>query len=78
MWRVPLLIARRTAGGPRRDELNVGDRYGITSHVFVLAGAPSSDQILYDPTFGCFSGTTDGTPVSFHSVINCLRDGRAS
>ena len=59
-------------------ELNVGDRYGITSHVIVLAGAPDSERIIYDPTFGCYSGTADETPVSIHSVIDCLRDGPRS
>jgi hypothetical protein len=59
-------------------ELNVGSQHGGPSHVLVLAAVSSNKRIIYDPTFGCYSGTTDGTPISIYAVIDCLRDGRAS
>ena len=50
-------------------ELNFGNRHGDESHVVVLVRQPSGDHIIYDPTFGCFSGDTDGNPVTIQTII---------
>src|SRR6185437_9000335 len=69
------LVARRE--GYRAFELNFGRRDGNESHVVVLAGEPGN-LIIYDPTFGCFSGNTGGAPVSIQTVISFLREGLGS
>lgn len=54
-------------------ELNFGNNYGEETHVVVLVGEYGSDRVIYDPTFGCYSGNIDGAPVSIQTVIDLLR-----
>ena len=56
-------------------ELNFGNEFGLETHVVVLAGDAACDRVIYDPTFGQYSGNTEGAPVSIQTVIDFLRRG---
>jgi len=57
-------------------EMNFGNGHGSESHVLVLVRSASDERIFYDPTLGCYSGKSDGTPVSIEETIELLREGR--
>lgn len=56
-------------------ELNFGDNQ-FESHVLVLVSLSGGEQVFYDPTFGCFSGTADGKRASVRAIIDLLRQGK--
>jgi hypothetical protein len=69
-------IAKRE--GYNAVDLNFGSLGNGETHVVVLVGEPDSDRIIYDPTFGCFSGNVEGNPVSIGTILDLLKCGRGS
>jgi hypothetical protein len=57
-------------------QMNFGNGRGPESHVLVLVRSNTGERIFYDPTLGCYSGKTDGTPVSIRETIDLLRQGK--